>query len=206
MTCGGVGVGPAVPRQVVISERRCGQTATKRGFYGHPSQCLALDRTAPVCAPAIARPEGLLRLARALTAADVGGRGWCCFGYDNCYYGYVDRFAINALYATGELRGDALIHVIGHGVLGHISPRQLAYDIARWGLRVLSPTARAERAAFYGYDRPLSEFYGRDRPLSPPRCASAYRGTAKGPLTSVRLEAANLKSRATSFRNSDRIS
>jgi len=61
------------------------------------------------------------------------------------YYGWCDRLAINLRYHSGELRGSALIRLIDEGLLKHISPAILAYDLARWGTAQLSATAREER-------------------------------------------------------------
>jgi hypothetical protein len=65
------------------------------------------------------------------------------------YHGYVERLCINDRYCSGKLRGRALLNLIDQGVLRHIPPAQLAYDIARWGLDELSPSARQERDAFF---------------------------------------------------------
>lgn len=67
------------------------------------------------------------------------------------YYGYVDRLQINHRYRSGELRGESLLHVINEGVLRHIPPAYLAYDIAKWGTAELSLSARQERMDFFGY-------------------------------------------------------
>jgi hypothetical protein len=67
------------------------------------------------------------------------------------YYGYVDRLQINHRYRSGELRGESLLHVINQGVLRHIPPAYLAYDIAKWGTATLSLSARQERMEFFGY-------------------------------------------------------
>ena len=60
------------------------------------------------------------------------------------YYGWCDRLAINLRYHSGELRGSALIRLIDEGLLKHIPPAILAYDLARWGTAQLSATAREE--------------------------------------------------------------
>jgi hypothetical protein len=65
------------------------------------------------------------------------------------YYGFVDRLWINHRYRSGELRGDALLRLVGEGVLNHIPPEQLTYDFAKWGTQPLSMAARQERAAFF---------------------------------------------------------
>ena len=52
---------------------------------------------------------------------------------------------------SGELRGPSLLRLIDEGVLRHISPEQLTYDLARWGTAELSLSARQERREFFGY-------------------------------------------------------
>jgi len=86
------------------------------------------------------------------------------------YYGWCDRLAINLRYHSGELRGSALIRLIDEGLLKHISPAILAYDLARWGTAQLSATAREERR----------------RILWPPLKRLALVGLTQGPLVGVR--------------------
>ena len=56
-----------------------------------------------------------------------------------------DRLAIDLRYKEGLLRGRALTRMIEEGLLRHISPHELAYDLARWGTTELSLAAREER-------------------------------------------------------------
>ena len=48
---------------------------------------------------------------------------------------------------NGELRGSALIRMIDEGLLLHVPPAILAYDLAKWGTAELSSAAREERRA-----------------------------------------------------------
>ena len=86
-----------------------------------------------VSSPAIVRAESLMQV-----------RGIVMPLHQN-YYGWCDRLAINLHYHSGELRGSALIRLIDEGLLKHVPPAILAYDLARWGTAQLSSTAREER-------------------------------------------------------------
>ena len=55
-----------------------------------------------------------------------------------------DRLAIDLRYKEGLLRGRALTRMI-EGLLRHIPPHELGYDLARWGTSELSLAAREER-------------------------------------------------------------
>ena len=61
------------------------------------------------------------------------------------YYGFCDRLYINSRYQNGELRGRTLIRLIDDGLLKHIPPAVIAYDLANWGTAKLSSAAREER-------------------------------------------------------------
>ena len=56
-----------------------------------------------------------------------------------------DRLAIDLRYKEELLRGRALTRMIEEGLLRHIPPYELAYDLARWGTTELSLAAREER-------------------------------------------------------------
>ena len=61
------------------------------------------------------------------------------------YFGFCDRLAIDLRYKEGLLRGRTLTRMIEEGLLRHIPPHELAYDLARWGTTELSLAAREER-------------------------------------------------------------
>jgi hypothetical protein len=86
-----------------------------------------------VSTPAIVRPQSLMKI-----------RGIIMPLQDN-YYGFCDRLWIDSRYRSGELRGPGLIRIIDQGLLRHIPPATLAYDLARWGTAELSLSAREER-------------------------------------------------------------
>ena len=74
------------------------------------------------------------------------------------YYGFCDRLAIDLRYKEGLLRGRALTRMIEEGLLRHIPPHELAYDLAKWGTTELSLAAREERRELLwprvkGFDR-----------------------------------------------------
>ena len=83
--------------------------------------CLVGASAALICAPAIAQPENLMALRGVIMPVQ------------RHYYGFVDRLWIDHRYRHGQLRGRALIQTVEEGLLRHIPPEQLAYDIARWG-------------------------------------------------------------------------
>lgn len=62
-------------------------------------------------------------------------------------YGFCDRLNIDWRYRSGALRGPALLRIINDGVLRHIPPDKLAYDLATWGTAPLSLAAREQRSA-----------------------------------------------------------
>ena len=86
-----------------------------------------------VSSPAIVRAESLMQVRGIVVPLPQNYYGWC------------DRLAINLHYHSGELRGPALIRLIDEGLLKHIPPAILAYDLTRWGTAQLSATAREER-------------------------------------------------------------
>jgi hypothetical protein len=87
-----------------------------------------------VSAPAIVRVESLMKV-----------RGIAVPIHPKNYYGFCDRLWINSRYRNGELRGRTLIRLIDEGLLKHIPPAVLAYDLARWSTAELSLAAREER-------------------------------------------------------------
>jgi hypothetical protein len=89
-----------------------------------------------VSAPAIVRAQSLMRI-----------RGIVLPTQPKKYYGFCDRLWINYRYQNGELRGPALIRMIDEGLLRHVPPAILAYDLAEWGTAELSLAAREERKA-----------------------------------------------------------
>jgi hypothetical protein len=89
-----------------------------------------------VSAPAIVRVNSLMRV-----------RGIVLPIQPKSYYGFCDRLAIKYRYVNGELRGSALIRMIDEGLLQHVPPAILAYDLAKWGTAELSSAAREERRA-----------------------------------------------------------
>ena len=106
-------------------------------------ECLIGISAALVSAPAIVRAESLMKV-----------RG-IVMPLQNNYYGFCDRLAIDWRYRQGVLRGRALTQMIEEGLLRHIPPDKLAYDLARWGSAELSLAARQQRIAvlwppFYG--------------------------------------------------------
>jgi hypothetical protein len=105
--------------------------------------CLLGASAGLACAPAVVRVGSLMPLRGVVMPVQIGPP------VQTHYYGFVDRLAIDFRYRKGELRGPGLIQVIENGVLNHIRPAVLAYDIQRWGLVELSPAARRERAAFF---------------------------------------------------------
>jgi hypothetical protein len=88
-----------------------------------------------ITAPAIVRAATLMPV-RSMIIRD-----------DRIYYGFCERLAIDHRYRTGALRDPALIRVINDGVLRHIPPDKLAYDLDRWGTVTLSLEAREQRRA-----------------------------------------------------------
>lgn len=90
-----------------------------------------------ITAPAIVRAASLMRVRGIIIPDDR----------IYIYYGFCDRLRIDLRYRTGALRGPALIRVINDGVLRHIPPDKLAYDLARWGTATLSLAAREQRRA-----------------------------------------------------------
>ena len=88
-----------------------------------------------ITAPAIVRAASLMPVSSIIIPDD------------RIYYGFCDRLWIDVRYRTGALRGPALIRVINDGVLRHIPPDKLAYDLARWGTATLSLAAREQRRA-----------------------------------------------------------
>jgi len=106
--------------------KRFSRVTTRRRFLIGISAAL-------VSAPAIVHAQSLMSV-----------RGIVMPLHQN-YYGWCDRLAINLHYHSGELRGSALIRLIDEGLLKHVPPAILAYDLARWGTAQLSSTAREER-------------------------------------------------------------
>jgi hypothetical protein len=96
--------------------------------------CLIGISAALVSAPAIVRAQSLRRV-----------RGIVVPIYHKNYYGFCDRLAIKCRYENGELRGTALVRMIDEGLLRHVPPAILAYDLAKWGTGELSLAAREER-------------------------------------------------------------
>jgi len=105
--------------------------------------CLIGASAALICAPAVVRAGNLMVIRGVIMPVQRN------------YYGFVDRLQINHLYYTGELRGPGLMQVVEDGVLNHLPRAQIAYDIARWGLQELSPTARRDRAIFFNSVPPV---------------------------------------------------
>jgi hypothetical protein len=89
-----------------------------------------------VSAPAIVRAQSLMRICGIVLPIQPKN-----------YYGFCDRLWINYRYQNGELRGSALITMIAEGLLQHIPPAIVAYDLATWGTAELSLAAREERRA-----------------------------------------------------------
>jgi len=96
--------------------------------------CLVGISAAFVSAPAIVCVQNLMRV-----------RGIVMPIHQKNYYGFCDRLAIDFRYRDGELRGPTLIRLIDEGLLRHIPPSTLAYDLSRWGTAELSLAARKER-------------------------------------------------------------
>ena len=84
--------------------------------------CLIGISAVLVSAPAIVRVESLMKV-----------RGIAVPIHPKNYYGFCDRLCINSRYQNGELRGRTLIRLIDEGLLKHIPPAVLAYDLAKWG-------------------------------------------------------------------------
>ena len=147
-----------MPRQGGFSKRMW-PTGNERGFLMTTRRQFLIGISAALAsAPAIVPAQSLMSV-----------RGIVIPLHQN-YYGWCDRLAINLRYHSGELRGSALIRLIDEGLLKHISPAILAYDLARWGTAQLSATAREERR----------------RILWPPLKRLALVGLTQGPLVGVR--------------------
>ena len=96
--------------------------------------CLVGISAAFVSTPAIVSVQNLMRV-----------RGIVMPIHQKNYYGFCDRLGIDFRYRHGELRGPTLIRLIDEGLLRHIPPSTLAYDLSRWGTGELSLAARKER-------------------------------------------------------------
>jgi hypothetical protein len=92
--------------------------------------------------PAIVRAQNLMRV-----------RGIVLPIQPKNYYGFCDRLWINYQYQKGELRGSALMRMIDEGLLRHVPPAIVAYDLAKLGTAELSLAAREERRAqLFGHE------------------------------------------------------
>ena len=124
-----------MPRQGGFSQRRMWPTGNERGFLMITRRKWLIGISAVlVSAPAIVRIESLMKV-----------RGIAVPIHPKNYYGFCDRLCINSRYQNGELRGRILIRLIDEGLLKHIPPAVLTYDLARWGTAELSLAAREER-------------------------------------------------------------
>jgi hypothetical protein len=99
-----------------------------------------------VSTPAIVRPQSLMKI-----------RGIIMPLHQN-YYGFCDRLGIDFRYRSGELRGPGLITMIDQGLLRHIPPTTIAYDLARWGTAELSQASRRERSLSLWSQAKLADF------------------------------------------------
>ena len=96
--------------------------------------CLIGISAAVVSAPVIVGAQSLMRV-----------RGIVMPIHQKNYYGFCDRLSIDCRYRDGELRGSTLIRLIDAGLLRHIPPAILAYDLSKWGTAELSLATRKER-------------------------------------------------------------
>ena len=95
--------------------------------------CLIGISAALVSAPAIVRVESLMRVRRIVVPI-----------HPKNYYGFCDRLCINCRYKMANCGGRP-IRLIDEGLLWHVPPAVLAYDLAKWGTAELSLAAREER-------------------------------------------------------------
>ena len=113
---------------------------TRRNYLTGAAALWASKAAAPwITAPHVVRAANLMAIRGTVMTSERN------------YYGFCDRLWINQRYRSGELRGPSLLRLIEEGVLRHIPPKQLTYDLARWGTAELSLSARQERREFFGY-------------------------------------------------------
>jgi hypothetical protein len=132
--------------KVVFSSRRMRPIGNERGFFMISRRdCLIGASAALMTAPAIVRAGSLMPVRSVIIPSGCNYYGFV--SNDRSCYGFCDRLAIDWRYRSGALRGPALIRTINEGLLRHIPPDKLVYDLARWGTTELSLTARDERTA-----------------------------------------------------------
>jgi hypothetical protein len=114
----------------------------QKGFLMITRRNYLIGISAALSAPAIVRAQNLMRV-----------RGIVLPIQPKNYYGFCDRLWINYQYQKGELRGSALMRMIDEGLLRHVPPAIVAYDLAKLGTAELSLAAREERRAqLFGHE------------------------------------------------------